>query len=239
MRLPPVVADWNDPAWQAVRAFGLSRNEPYPRAPRYGAEIKWMHDGRTLALLARIEEPDPVVARSGGRDSAITGDDHVAIYLATSGSAFLEIAVNSVGAIRDSLGTGPRISQLKTSWNGKIETQTSIRHGHWIARINIPLDECAAALGETGIPKQWRILMARHPAPPPGEAAGWSTLPVIDGESSFYGPARYQAMELRDQDATQVKLPVVAHPPEGELAALDSRVWPAFYRRAPTGATQG
>src|SRR5262249_36456458 len=151
MRLPPVVADWNDPAWQAVPTFGLSRNEPSPRAPRYRADIKWMHDGRTLALLARLEEPDPVVARAGGRDGAITADDHVAVYLATSGSAFLEIAVNPVGAIRDSLGIGPRISQLKTSWNARIETRTGLEHGHWIARINIPLDECAAALGETGI----------------------------------------------------------------------------------------
>ncbi len=232
MRLPPVAADWNDPAWQAVPAFGLSRNEPYPRAPRYRTEIKWMHDGRSLALLARLEEPDPVVARAGGRDSAITGDDHVAIYLATSGSAFLEIAVNSVGAIRDSLGMGPRISQLRTSWNARIETQTSIRHGHWIARIDIPLDQCATALGETGIPKQWRILLARHRAPRPGEAGEWSTLPVMDGESSVHGPARYRALELRDEDATKVKLPAAAPPAAGELAALDSRVWPPLYRRA-------
>jgi hypothetical protein len=165
-----------------------------------------MHDGRTLALIARMEEPDPVVARAGGRDSAVTGDDHVAIYLATSGSAFLEIAVNSVGAIRDSLGMGPRITQPRTSWNAGIETQTNIRHGHWIARINIPLDECAAALNEAGIPKVWRILVVRHRAARPGEAAEWSTLPVLDGSSSFYGPVRYQAMVLRDEDPAQVKV---------------------------------
>src|SRR5262249_20140922 len=145
-----------------------------------------------------MEEPDPVVARAGGRDSLITGDDHVAIYLATSGSAFLEIAVNSVGAIRDALVIGPRMSLPKTSWNAKIETQTSIHHGHWIVRINIPLDECATALGETGIPKQWRILVARHRAARPGEAAEWSTLPVVDGV--FDAPTRYRAMELRDHD---------------------------------------
>jgi dienelactone hydrolase len=231
-QLPPMVADWNDAAWQAVPAFGLSRNEPDPRAPRYGAQIKWMHDGRTLALLARIQEPDPVVARAGGRDAAITGDDHIALSLATSGSAFLEIAVNPVGAIRDSLGMGPRISQLKSSWNGKIETQTSLEHGHWIARINIPLDQCAAALGEAGIPKQWRIVLARHRAPRPGEAGEWSTLPGMDGKSSFLAPSRYRAMELRDEDATHVKPPAVAHMPAGELAAFDSRVWSPLHRRA-------
>jgi dienelactone hydrolase len=226
-RLPAVVANWDDPAWRAIPAFSPLRNEPDLRAASYPAQIKWMHDGRTLALIARMEEPDPVVARAGGRDSAVTGDDHVAIYLATTGSAFLEVAVNSVGAIRDSLGIGPRITQPRTSWNAKIETQTNIRHGHWIARINIPLEECAAALGETGIPKQWRILVARHRAPRPGEAAEWNTLPTLDGSTSFYGPVRYRAMLLRDEDPTQVAVP--AHAP---LPAQDLRVWSPLYRRA-------
>src|SRR5207237_6579984 len=116
----------------------------------------------------------------------------------------------------------------------KIETQTNIHHGHWIARINIPLDQCAAALSETGIPKQWRVLVARHWAPRPGETAEWSTLPVIG--PSFHAPARYRAMELSDQDAPQVKLPAGSAVPAtglaGELAALDSRVWTPLHRRA-------
>lgn len=238
LRLPPVTADWAGAAWQGIPAFGLPRNEPEPRAPEYGTQIKWMHDGRTLALLARMEEPDPIVARAGGRDSALAGDDHIAIYLATSGSALLEIAVNSVGAIRDSRGTGPRITQPRTSWNASIETQANIRHGHWIARINIPLDQCAAALGETGIPKQWRILVARYRAPRPGEAGEWSSLPAIGGKSSFYGPVRYQAMVLRDENPARVKQPEALPQPapgEGlqrELGMLDSRVWPPFSRRA-------
>jgi hypothetical protein len=52
-----------------IPAFELPRNEPRPRAPRYRTEAKWMHDGM-LAPLARMEEPEPVVAREGGRDSA-------------------------------------------------------------------------------------------------------------------------------------------------------------------------
>jgi dienelactone hydrolase len=236
-QIPPVVANWNDPAWQAVRAFDLSRNEPYPRAPRYRTQIRWMHDGRKLALLARLEEPDPVVARAGGRDAAITGDDHLAVYLATTGSALVEIVVNPVGAIRDSLGTGPRMSQPKSSWNAKVETQTTLEHGYWIARVNIPLDECAAGLGETDVPKQWRILVVRHRAARPSEVAEWSALPGMGGETSFLGPARYQAMELRDEDPARVKLPDPARAPmpqgpAAELAALDSRVWPPLYRRS-------
>ena len=67
--LPPVVATWDSPEWRDVPAFELPRNEPFPRAPRYRTQVKWVHDGRTLALLARLEEPEPVVARAGGRDS--------------------------------------------------------------------------------------------------------------------------------------------------------------------------
>src|SRR6185503_2335662 len=131
LRVPPAVAEWDDPSWKGLPEFALARNEPSPRAPRYPTRVKWMHDGRKLALLFRMDEPEPVVARVGGRDSAVTGDDHVAIYLAVSGSAFLEIAVNSVGAIRDSLGVGPQSMGTASSWNADLEVQANIRHGHW------------------------------------------------------------------------------------------------------------
>jgi dienelactone hydrolase len=234
--LPPVVATWDSPEWRDVPGFELPRNEPFPRAPRYRTQVKWVHDGRTLALLARLEEPEPVVARAGGRDSAVTADDHLALYLATSGSKFVQIAINTVGALLDSLGSGPHISRPQSAWNAYVERQADILHRHWIARVNVPLDECAAALGETSVPKHWRILLARHRAPRPGEAAEWSTLPPLGGTTTFYGPARYQAMVLKDDDPGRVKPPpaLQSAPVSGlsaELAALDSRVWPPLYRR--------
>jgi cephalosporin-C deacetylase-like acetyl esterase len=195
-----------------------------------------MHDGRTLALLLHMVEPEPVVARAGGRDSGVTSDDHVAIYLATSGSAFLEIAVNTVGAIRDAQGGGPHLMRPRASWNADVEVQANIRHGEWTARINVPLNQCAAALGETGVPREWRMLLARYRASRPGEAAEVSALPPL-GTPEFYGPVRYQRMVLSDQGPTRVKVPVAAHQRPhreglaGELAALDSRVWSQLYRR--------
>ena len=105
--------------------------------------------------------------------------------------------VNPVGAIRDVLVRGPHMMRPSASWNGNIEVQTDIRHGAWIARLDLPLDEIAAALGETGIPKQWRVLLARHRAARPGDAAELSSLPVVV-TSSFYGPMRYRALVLSD-----------------------------------------
>jgi cephalosporin-C deacetylase-like acetyl esterase len=237
LQVPPALARWDDPAWSNVPEFTLARNEPSSRAPRHATRVKWMHDGRNLALHFRVEEPEHVVARAGGRDSAVTADDHVAIYLATSGSAFLQIAVNSVGAIRDAVGRGPRSTVLNYAWNGAIEVQTDIRRGHWIARINIPLDQCAAALGETAIPSRWRILLARHRAARSGEVAESSTLPVLDGASSFYGPIRYQAMVLSSDSPSEVKLPQPTHGLRpftglaGEIAGLDSNVWSPLEHR--------
>jgi dienelactone hydrolase len=195
-----------------------------------------MHDGRILALLFRAAEPEPLVARAGGRDSAVTQDDHVAIYLATSGSAFLQIAVNSVGAILDAKATGPHIARPVTVWNAPIEVQTDIRYGAWTARINLPLQECALALGEVGIPRQWRVLISRYRAPRTGEPAEVSVRPVV-GSFTFYGPMRYDRLVLSDLDPSRVAAPadLVEQRPRaglaGELAALESRVWSALHRR--------
>ena len=236
-RVPPAVARWEDPAWSGVPEFRLSRNEPLPRAPNYATGVRWMHDGRKLALFVYAEEPEPVAAGPGGRDGAISGDDNVSIYLATSGSRFLEITVNSAGAIRDALGGGPRLMRPDYSWNAGIEAQTGIRRGSWIARINIPLDECAAALGETGVPSEWRVLVARYRAPRRGEAAESSSLPNLEGTLQFNGPLRYRRIFLRDEAPAAVKSPAAEYerPPVSGLAAaiagLRSTAWSALERQ--------
>jgi dienelactone hydrolase len=234
LRVPALDPEWGVAAWRGVRAFTLPRNEPAPRIPAYPTEVKWVHDGRTLALLVRATEPDPVVARAGGRDSAVASDDHIALYLATSGSSFLEIAVNPVGAISDSQGTGYMIPQ--PGWNAPIETRTNIRYGGWTARINVPLQACAEALGEDKIPADWRIVIARYRADRPGEPAEVSAVPMIPART-FYGPIRYRRMNLSDMDPGKVSLPDMAYPERpasglaGELASIDPHVWTPLDRR--------
>ena len=234
-RLPPIVAEWDHPAWRDVPSFELPRNEPFPRAPRHPTRVKWMHDGHSLAVLFHLTEPEPVVARAGGRDNAVTSDDHVALYLATSGSAFLEIAINPVGTIRDSRGRGPRSMSPQPGWNADVEVQTDIRHGAWIARMNIPLEQCAVALGETAIPRDWRVLVARTRAARPGEAAETSALPPV-GTVTFHGPIRYRRMMLGHLVPAEVRMHRSAQPePQrglaGELAELESNVWSPLHRR--------
>ena len=237
LSLPEVVADWDHPAWRNIPAFTLPRNEPYPRKPRYPTEIKWMHDGSTLGILARMEEPEPVEADNGGRDSRVDRDDHFAIYFATSGSAMVEVIVNPVGAIRDVVVRGPHTLRPSSSWNGNIEVQTGIRHGEWIARINLPLDEIAGALGETGVPDQWRVLLSRNRAARRGQASEVSSLPVTVS-NSFYGPARYRALVLRDAEPQEVAAPGIPYEvsnEEGltaEIAQLYPDVWSSLEKRS-------
>lgn len=236
LRLPEVVAKWDHPAWRNIPAFTLPRNEPYPRKPRYPTEIKWMHDGRTLAILARMEEPERIAADNGGRDSRVDHDDHFAFYFATDGSAMVEILINSVGAIRDVVARGPHVIRPSSSWDGDIEVQTDIRHGEWIARINLPLDEIAAALGETGVPTEWRVLLSRHRAARSGEVAEASSLPIAVSDS-FYGPARYRSLILRAAEPHEVAAPGTpydAAPKQGlaaEIAELDPNVWSPLEKR--------
>lgn len=235
--LDPSSPRWDDPAWAAIPSFSLPRNEPYPRPARYPTEIKWVHDGRTLALLVRAAEPELVVAERGGRDSDLRADDHFAIRLATDGARFVEILVNAVGAVRDWVGGDLHsIRQQDTSFNAPIRVQTNIRPDAWILRMDVPLEACARALGEPAVPSEWRVLLSRYRAPRPGEAAEVSALPPT-GSPTFYGPLRYRRLRLggRSPSETALAALAVSRPPAGtlaaELAALDSRVWSPLYRR--------
>ena len=234
--VPALSSGWDDAAWKDIPSFSLPRNEPYPRAPHHPTEVKWVQDGHTLALLVRAGELEPLVARAGGRDAGFTADDHLALYLATSSSSYIEILVNTAGGIRDSLARGgPHMSSLQTGWNADIKAQTAIRYGSWTARIDVPLLECARALGESRIPGAWRFVVARYRAPRPGDPAELSALPAI-GTRTFDGPMRYRRLVLSSAAPSRLA-PATTAPARpaglaGELAGLDSHVWSSFYRRS-------
>jgi cephalosporin-C deacetylase-like acetyl esterase len=229
--IPSLDSKWNDEAWQRISAFALPRNEPFARDPRFGTQIKWLHDGSTLALLVKAEEPEPLVARTGGRDSNFAADDHLGIYLATSGSSFVEILVSTVGGVRDSLvAVGPHMSSAQSSWSAAVRAQTDIEYGAWFARIDIPLLEVASALGETKLPDNWRVVLKRFRAARPGDVAEISALPPI-GTDTFYGPVRYRKLVLSEEPAPRSSLSAGSGL-AAELRRLDAHVWPALHRRS-------
>ena len=142
--LPPIDSAWTDQAWRDVPAFHLLRDEHGAHAPRFATEVKLMHDGHTLAVIARCAEPADVVARIKENDGPVNLDDSFHVYLATTGSAYAQFVVNPAGYLLDNVGFtgGPRLSRAR-EWNsgaasgrtGKTERGLSA----WIFRWKLPL----------------------------------------------------------------------------------------------------
>lgn len=209
--IPPIGIDWDDPFWKSVPALKLSRNEPNPRIPEFPTEVKFVHNGKTLSVFFRCVEDERVVCNTGGWDGNVSGDDHVFIYLATSGSSLIEILANPAGAIRDSKITGPNLFRIfPASFNGNINKHSSIVSDFWYVRLDLPLDEISRALGELDIPENLKILIGRVRQSRVGETREISTIPVIENPF-FYAPARYQRLALTSRNSTQISVPEPAY----------------------------
>ena len=161
--LPPLASGWEHPFWRAVPSLELSRNEPNPRRPRYPTEVKWAHDGRTLSFLFRCTEDTRVVCNLQQKDDRIETDDHVCVYFSTTGSSLVEILVNPTGAVKDQegirsnlyfngIGEWRKIGYAGTNWSADVKTFPLITKDAWYARIDVPLDEVARALGSARVP---------------------------------------------------------------------------------------
>ena len=121
---PSMDAGWNDAAWKDAPAWRLQLDEPHPRAPRIPTEVKLLHSGKTLSVLARCVEPEQPEARARENDGAIEQDDNFTVYLATSGSMYAQFAVNPLGYLRDAAGFsgGNRISRPR-EWDSGAAVQ--------------------------------------------------------------------------------------------------------------------
>ena len=194
--IPPLDAAWDSPAWGAAPVWRLLRDEPMARLPKHATEVKAIQDGDTLAMLVRCEEPAVRLGGARERDGAVTAGDNVQIYLATTGSGYVQYAINPAGGILDAAGKagGQYISRPRLDWNSSVRGVAPVAPGGWIARLDIPLREAAAVLGEDGVPKEWRMLVMRHRQ---GEV---SVLPVIESSTPLC-PARYRRMSLLDGPA--------------------------------------
>ncbi len=221
--LPPMDSGWNDPGWRDVPVWNLLRDQPAARPPRIPTEVKLLQDGRTLAVIARCAEPGSVVASVKENDGPVNQDDSFHVYLATSGSAYVQLAINPLGYLLDNTGFagGQRLSRAR-EWSSGARTAVRREQGAWIARMDIPLQPAASVLGETGLPAEWRILLLRFRPGRDGEPRETSVLPVIESETPLC-PARYRRLALVDRDPAELR-PVQKPEVSNVTASFETRV---------------
>jgi dienelactone hydrolase len=223
--LPALESHWTDAAWKNVPAWTLERNEAAARAPRFPTEVKLMQDGRTLAFMARCTEPGEIIAEAKERDADVDRDDSFQVYLATSGSSYLQYAINPLGCILDASGRqgSPRLTQPRREWNSAMRGTAWREPGAWFARLELPLVPAAEALGETTVPTQWRVLLMRNRPGRQGEPQEISVLPVTQSNTA-YCAVRYRRLDLVQTDPSKVFSPVRTAT-GGDLALVPSDVF--------------
>ncbi|MFN7995022.1 MAG: acetylxylan esterase [Bryobacteraceae bacterium] len=218
--LPPLETAWTSEAWRDVPVWALYRNEPLRLAPQFPTEVKMVHDGHTLSVMARCIEPEETGA-----------EDSFQVYLATSGSSYVKYGVDPAGVIKQASGVsgGERIARPHIDWKSPVHGNAQRLRGEWIARLDIPLDFIAKTLGETSTPRDWRVLFVRSRPARDGELEQTSVLPVTETNTP-YCPARYRRLALLDKDPTQVAgSPYPAR--TGNLAFVPTRVFTAADRK--------
>jgi cephalosporin-C deacetylase-like acetyl esterase len=229
--LPALDSGWEAGQWRDAPGWDLLRDEPLPRRPRFPATVKLLHDGRTLAVLARCVEPDGTRARVRETDGSVAQDDSFHVYLATSGSAYTQFVVNPLGYLLDNQGFfgGQRLSRAR-EWDSGTRVNAREEKGAWYARLDIPLAEAVKVLGEEEPPAEWRVLFLRVRQSRPDEPLEKSSLPVTQSDTPLCTP-RYRRLALASTAASGLSGPPQAAPVTG-LASLDGRVLSRDQRRA-------
>ena len=223
--LPPLDSGWTDPAWREVPTLVLHRNETPLRLPVFPTEVKLIQDGHTLAVLARCIEPDRVIAGAKEPDDglALQGDSFQ-VYLATSGSSYVQYAINPTGYILNATGhTGnSRLSQPFVDWKSLVRGMARQEHGQWMARLDLPLAAVAEAMGEVATPQEWRVLLLRSRPARDGEPRETGVLPITQSVTPLC-PARYRRLKLVGTAPSQ--LHAVSIPERsGNLSSFPTRV---------------
>jgi len=229
--LPALASRWTDAGWKVVPSWILHRNEPSARLPRFPTEVKLMHDGRTLAILARCVEPGGVVSWAKERDGPVDRDDSFQVYLTASGSTYVEYAVNPSGYVLDAAGNqgSPRLSTPHSEWNSPVRVAAWKEEGAWMARLDLPLDAIRQVLGGAPGSSGWKVLLLRHRPARDGEPSETSVLPVTESVTPRC-PARYRRMNLTRVDPAQLPRTAVEQR-LGDLAFFPTRVFSSDRRK--------
>ncbi|MBL8210167.1 MAG: acetylxylan esterase, partial [Bryobacterales bacterium] len=232
--IPPASAAWDDDHWRSVPTWQLPANQPNSPPPTYSTQVKAIHDGTTLAVFFRAEDPTTPISRVKEADGRVEQDDSVHLYFATSGSSYVQISVNAAGYLLDVAGKtgGPRISRPRADWQSDAKITTRLEKGHWTARIDIPLANVLNILGEPETQTDLRVLLARARPGRDGQLSETSALPYMPGWTML-GPIRYQPLKLTATPPSQLP----ATPIPAPIPTLDTRVYTDAERatRKPAG----
>lgn len=123
--------------------------------PTRRTEVRLSHDGRTLFVSIRAQDPQPerIVARQMRRDvDAMVSEDQVTIVIDAEGqgrNGYL-FAVNAHGAQYDALVYDG--GQMRSDWDAHWDSEASIDADGWRAELAIPL----SVFGQHASPV-WRI----------------------------------------------------------------------------------
>ena len=211
---------WDQAPWRDVVASKLLHNEPAKLAPRFPAEVKLIHDGRTLAVLARC---------GSGTNPPQPGESFQ-VLLATSGSAYVRISVDPSASIVAAAGkTGGSYVSRARSWNSQAHASVSREPEAWLVRIDIPLEPAATILGEARAPHDWRLMFVRNSPGGSGAPPESSVFPVTESATALC-PARFRRAVLTEAGPPGTPTPAAAQE-GGALSSLDTRVFSAAERK--------
>jgi len=197
--LPPLESGWEENHWADTQAFQLLRNEPLARLPHFPTRVKFLHDGEYLAILAECQEPLGILAPPSDPAGRPAPEDSFSVYLATSGSAYAQLSINPLGHLRAYSGMtgGSRVSRPR-AWRSGARFLVRQTSENWTLRIDIPLLTSGRILGETKLPREWRLLCFRSRPGRSGEPQELSVLPVIQSDTPRC-PARYLRVVLTEE----------------------------------------
>lgn len=230
MAVPPLDAKWDDASWREVPVWTLRQNSPGTPHPRHGTEIRAVHDGKTFAVFARMEEPGPTVARVKEHDERVETDDSFHVYVGTTGAAWAQISVNALGVILDVAGKtgGPRISRPRADWESQARVAVDTAAGFWTVRLDIPLAEVLNILGSSSDESELRVLFARFRPGRNGELSETSVTSAMPGQT-LAAPIRYRRLQLSAKAPATI---AAAGEISVQPAVLDTAVWTPEQRKA-------
>jgi hypothetical protein len=182
----------DDPVWrQATLLTSFTQYEPNAGQPvSERTELRVGYDSENLYLGFRCfdSQPGRIVASTMTRDTDLTFEDSVQVYLDTfhdRSNAFM-FAVNSLGARYDAL-VRREGEEINVYWDGLWRVATSRDERGWVAEIAIPFKTLRFPGSETQI---WGF-NARRLIPRKGESAFWKPVPRANGVLGPYKVSAY------------------------------------------------